>query len=290
MTYPIDKVTTKDNIDLHGLYLPGKGKKTVLIHVHGSAGNFYENPFIQTIYECFEKEGIGFLSTNNRGTGVYNIEAGTKYRGAAIEIFEECLLDIDAWIEFALSRGYKNIILQGHSFGTNKVQYYALNGKYISKIKALILLGFTDSYGTQLKYLENTDLKNEDYLKEANKLVAQNKPLQLLSNLYTNCGELPQTAQSYLNFMSKGSVLSEVLPLRKGRDLVNFQKINIPILGILGDQNEYTVIPIKDAMKLLESENKNCKCFQLINSPHNYIGKEEELINLLLDFIRKHDG
>ena len=56
--------------------------------------------------------------------------------------------------------------------------------------------------------------------------------------------------------MSKESVLSEVLPLRRGRNLDNFKKINIPILGIIGDQSEYTVIPIKDAMKLLESENK----------------------------------
>ncbi len=122
-------------------------------------------------------------------------------------------MDIDAWIKFALSKGYKNIILEGHSFGTNKIQYYALNGKYRKRIKALILLGFTDSYGGQLAHLEKIKQRNEDVLREAEKLIKQNKPLQLLSDLYVNWGELPQTAQSYRSAMAFGSALSNVLPL-----------------------------------------------------------------------------
>ena len=151
MNFPIVKVTTQDDYPLHGLFSEPKVKtESIIIHLHGSAGNFYQSTFYPYLFNLAKDLNIAFLSTNGRGSDVYDIETGTKYTGAAIEISEECLFDIDAWIEFVFSKGYKNIILEGHSFGTNKIQYYALNGKHKSKIKALILLGFTDSYGGQL--------------------------------------------------------------------------------------------------------------------------------------------
>jgi len=154
MDYPIVKVTTVDGYPLHGALSENtKNKKNILIHFHGSAGNFYSHSYLAVLARAANQLNWAYLSTNNRGSYVYELELGTKASGAAIEIFEECLRDIDAWIEFALARGYENIILEGHSFGTNKVQYCALRGKYRSKIKALILLGFNDAFGTQLQYL-----------------------------------------------------------------------------------------------------------------------------------------
>jgi hypothetical protein len=43
------------------------------------------------------------LSTNNRGVGVYDAWQGN---GAAIEKFEDCVIDIDAWMEYVIGRGY----------------------------------------------------------------------------------------------------------------------------------------------------------------------------------------
>ena len=165
MNYPIVKVTTQDGYTFHGLFSEPKQKgQTIVIHFHGSAGNFYFNDFYPHLIKLSNELNIAFLSTNSRGSDVYSVETGTKYTGAAIEIFEECLLDIDAWIEFALSRGYKNIILEGHSFGTNKIQFYSLNGKHKDQIKALILLGFTDSYGGQLEYLKKIGKTKKTHL------------------------------------------------------------------------------------------------------------------------------
>lgn len=118
-------------------------------------------------------------------------------------------------------------------------------------------------------------------------MLAQHKPLQLLSDLSANCGELPQTAQSYSNFMTEGSALSEVLPLRNGSNLDNFRKITVPILGVIGDQNEYTVIPSADAIKLLRSENKLATVYQIGDCPHGYEGKEPELAVIISRFIQE---
>jgi len=285
--YPIVKVTTLDGYSLHGLLLEPKVKgESIIIHLHGSAGNFYQSAFYPYLFKLANDLNIAFLSTNNRGSDVYYVEIDTKYTGAAIEIFEECLFDIDAWIKFALSIGYKNIILEGHSFGTNKIQYYALNGKYKKMVKALILLGFTDSYGGQLEYLKKNNQRNEDILKEASELIKENKPFQLLSDLYINWGELPQTAQSYKNFMTSGSVLSNILPLGQSKNFTNFKKIGIPILGVVGDTGECTVISPKKAVDRLSKENKNARCYMIEDCNHSYQGKEEELIKIIRIFIK----
>lgn len=286
MKFPIVNVVTNDGYTLHGLFSePRKKSQTIIIHIHGSAGNFYQSNFYPYLFKMANQLNISFLSTNNRGTGVYDIEKGTKYRGAAVEIFEECLLDIDSWIEHVVALGYKNIILEGHSFGTNKIQYYILNGKYKSKVKSLILLGFTDSYGGQLEYLKSINLKNEVVLKEAKKLISQNRPLQLLSYELINWGELPQTAQSYFNFMSPGSKLSQILPLRERVNLDNFKKIDIPILGIVGDHDECTVLPPKEAVDMLNKQNKNANCYMIKDSNHIYEGREFELIKITKKFL-----
>ena len=49
-----------------------------------------------------------------------------------------------------------------------------------------------------------------------------------------------------------------------------FQNIHVPILGIIGDQDEseYTIIPSKDAVELLETENRRAEVYQIENSNH----------------------
>ncbi len=288
INYPIVKVTTEDGYSHHGLlFEPELETETIVIHFHGSAGNYYYNDFYPYLAQLSNGLDIAFLSTNSRGSDVYNVEFGTKYTGAAIEIFEECLLDIDAWIEFAISKGYKNIILEGHSFGTNKIQYYAINGKHRSLVEALILLGFTDSYGGQFEYLTKIGKRNEDILKEAEELVKKGKPYQLLSDININWGELPQSAQSYLNFMSNDSALSNVLPLGQNKEFTNFKRIKIPILGVVGDTGECTVIPPKAAVDKLNKENEMAECYMIENCNHSYQGKEEELIKIVGKFLKR---
>jgi pimeloyl-ACP methyl ester carboxylesterase len=288
MKLSLEKAVTTDGYLLHGLcFEPAKATDTIIVHIHGSAGNFYQNSFYPYLFKMAQELNIAFLTTNNRGTGVYDIEKGAKYRGAAVETFKDCLMDIDAWLEFAFKRGCKHIILEGHSFGTNKIQFYALNGRHRKKVKALILMGFTDSYGGQLKYLKTVGLKNKDILAKAKQLIFQDKPFQLLPYGLINWGELPQAAGSYYNFMQKGSKLSKILPLSKKKELINFKKIKKPILGIVGDRNECTVIPPQQAVNMLNKQNPFASCFMIKNCNHVYEGKEKNLVKIIKKFIKK---
>ena len=57
----------------------------------------------------------------------------------------------------------------------------------------------------------------------------------------------------------------------------------------LGDQEEreYTVIPIKDAVALLKTENNRAEVYQVENSDHVFSGKEAEIIALIVDFMQR---
>ncbi|MBS3141400.1 DUF1749 domain-containing protein, partial [Candidatus Woesearchaeota archaeon] len=140
----IVEIKTPDKLPLYGLYNKVNKSKSILINIHGTASNFYENYFMMPLVKLLEKEGISSLSTNNRGASVMQVY---PHAGAAIEHFEDCVLDIDAWVDYALSQGYKKIILQGHSLGTEKVVYYMNKGKNVRNINAIILLAPADSYG-----------------------------------------------------------------------------------------------------------------------------------------------
>lgn len=228
---------------------------------------------------------MAYLSTNNRGAGVYELEKGSISHGVSLEKFADCLLDIDAWIEFALDKGYENIVLEGHSYGTEKIVYYMNEGQHRDRVTGVILLGFSDNVGAQMKYEQSI---GTHYLQEAQALASQGEPERLLRDLFGLCGELPISAQTYLDCFTDGSANAIALPFRQGRDLLYFRNIHVPILGIIGDQEEreYTVIPIKDAVELLKTENRLAEVYQIEDSDHVFSGREAPVIALIADFMQ----
>jgi len=267
------RIETSDNLPLFGMYNKINKSKDVLINIHGTASNFYENYFMTPLTEALAKIGISTLSTNNRGASVYQVY---PHAGAAIEHFEDCVLDIDAWIDYALSQGHKDIILQGHSLGAEKVVYYMGKGRNVKRVKAVILLGPADSYG----YTTESCLSKIELIE----LIEEAKNLVNVGNKEV----LPKGADSFLNFFTPGSELSKALPLRQGKDLKLFQKIKAPILVTIGDEEEYTVIPITKALEVLKKENSLAVCMQLKNCNHDFEKKEEELSEIIINFLKSN--
>jgi hypothetical protein len=64
-----------------------------------------------------------------------------------------------------------------------------------------------------------------------------------------------------------------------------YGKINVPIFTAIGDQQEYTGIPITDALALMRRENPKTETHQLKDCDHDFEGREEELTDLVFRFI-----
>lgn len=288
MEYPIIQVKTKDNICLDGLYLPAEAKDAVFINFHGTASNFHEEDYNKFLAEELLANGISFISANNRGAGVMDTYQQT---GAAFEKFEDCLADFDAWLEFIIKEGFEKIILAGHSLGSEKVVYYMNNGRYADKISAIVLLGPSDSSGSHriLKGQVNPRWPEiEKLLQQAEEMVKSGRGREFLpNNAYGSIiGLMPKTAESFLDFLGPNSKNLEALPLATGR-LENYAKIKVPILAVISDNEdrEFTALPIRDALNLMKKENPLTETAIIAGTDHDFIGKEKELAEIILNFI-----
>ncbi|MBI2065687.1 MAG: DUF1749 domain-containing protein [Candidatus Zambryskibacteria bacterium] len=286
MNYPIVQVETKDHIWLHGLFLEAEESKTVFLHTHGTASNFYEEYFIEVLCNKLLNDGISMLSVNNRGAGVYDIYQRT---GAAVEKFEECLIDLDTWIDFAVQKGYQKIILSGHSLGSEKAVYYMEHGKFSGKISGIVLLGPADSHGSHRVLDGKVNPRAEEIgklLEEANTLVKDNKGETFLPrNAYgSRGGIMPKSASSFIDSLGPNSKLLEGLPFLQ-KNLSVYRRIDVPILVVIGDQYEYTAVPIEEALDLMRKENPKTETHLISNCNHDFEGKEEELTSIIKNFI-----
>ena len=138
---------TKRGIILNGVLFRKQEKKntdTVMIAITGIHGNFYSNPFYYNIGNTLNSKNIDFIyaQTNDAFGEIETINIKTGKReiiGSWNERFFYTDEDIEAYLDFAESEGYKNIILAGHSLGANKVIYY-LSHNHDKRVKHFFLL------------------------------------------------------------------------------------------------------------------------------------------------------
>ena len=283
-------VSTKstDGISYKGLLTEPNSRKGIGIHIHGMAGSVILNSYYQPMHELYSQNGWAFLVGENRGTGTatqFSSEDGVVTIGNAYEIFEECVHDIQGWVDLAKSLGYEKIWLQAHSLGTCKAAYY-FSTLSDSDIDGLILLSPVDMIG--LVYDEFGTKDHEILLNEAQSLEKRKNPRQLLSKFLWD--EYSISAQTYLSLFGKGAkdAIFNYSKPELGWEVVN--SLEIPVLAITGtkDTGIVSVIDPYKAMDLLES--------QLLNSPrkktivyngadHGFKGFEQSIVEDVLKFV-----
>lgn len=143
---------TEDGLELHGILVPPVDRSfPTLVHVHGKCGNFYQNYFIRVFAKECARLGLGFLAMNTRGRDCLAdmlVGENITYLGGSLERFDGCLPDINLMHEMA-SQHSDSVVLQGHSFGCEKVLYYA--NRYDPQIP-LVLLSPSSSRDVQKSY------------------------------------------------------------------------------------------------------------------------------------------
>lgn len=277
MNYPIVKIKTRDKLELFGLFLEAGNTKTAYLHIHGTASNFYEEGFIQPLAESLIKNKISFLSANNRDAEIYN---AWQESGTATEKFADSAADIDGWVKFLVSGGYRNIILSGHSLGTEKTVYYMNKGRLKKYIKAMILLAPSNSFGYQYRW---GDKKVKKLLKISEVLIKKGQGSTMLPwDAYA--WSLPKTAASFYDFLRPDSELLKALPFHLGQ-LEYYRRINIPILAAIGNQQEFTGVGTKKALALLKKENKLAVINYLPGCNHDFENCERKLTKFIIKFI-----
>lgn len=280
---------TQDRIILHGQLFESPNKENIIIHIHGMAGDLYINSFYSAMEKNYPENGWSFLTTENRGTHSvtqFNTTDGECINiGNAYERFEDCVYDIQAWIDKAKELGYKRIWLQAHSLAPSKVVYY-LKDKGTDDIKGLIFLSPSDNLGESL----SKDIVESHYncLKEAQELQKQGLGSQILKNKLADCYIF--SADTYTNMFGENSN-NNIFNYRENKPWDIAKEIKIPIIAFTGTKDEAMIAVIDPyrAMQKLESEFVNSPSIETYvyeDGVHDFTGFGEDVTKKILNFIQ----
>lgn len=276
----INNVFTEDHLLLPCVHFESKIKDICVVFIHGMCGTIVDNYFATVFGKKLSQNGVGFIYEHNRGHSIENdllCEDGTYKRcGCMYEIFEESIYDIDLALKLAKQKGYKRIILMGHSYGCNKVINYYYQKK--PNIIGVILASAPDMVG--IHSLLDKDRKS--LLKEAQINIENNNPDKLLSKMVEDY--MYMSSKTYFNWYNEKSLLNNFPVLSNPKEWKELSSIDVPILTFSGEKEEYYY----KEFELIKSKASSCPNFQyklIDNTGHTYRGKEEEISKLILEFI-----
>ena len=283
------RIRTSDNLELVGLlYEPESETKKILVHVHGMAGNFYENKFLDNIAETLTANGIAFFAFNNRGCeyikDLIKIEGDTRNIvciGNMYEKFEDSLLDIQAGIDFADSRGYTEIHLSGHSLGGPKIAYYASETKD-SKLKSIIFLSPADMVG-----LAKTDEYIDRDVSTAQQMISEGRGDEVMP--FKVWGESYLTANTYMSIGHESSKVDIFSFYDSNSTLPVLGKITVPALTIMGRKDSALTVSIEETMerikKAMSASSKVETCI-LGDADYGYNTYEQQLADVIQAWLK----
>ncbi len=288
MKISLQRIYTKDNLELVGLlYEPESPTHTVLVHVHGMAGNFYENKFVDSLAKILTDNNIAFFAFNNRGCelikDLYKVNNGKRDYvrvGDAFEKFEECVFDIEAAINFVADKGFTDIHLSGHSLGSPKVAYYLSETKD-ERIASVIFLSPADMVG-----LAKADTNYERDITTAQKMITEGKGQELMP--FMVFGESYLSADTYISINHETSKVAIFNFYNPHDELLVLGKIIIPALTIMGRKDAALSIPIEEMMKRIETVmagSPKVKTHILGDADHQYNDYQDQMAEVVRGWI-----
>lgn len=272
------RINSIDQIEQPGiLYTPSNDTNKVVIHIHGLNGNFYENRFLDILAKTYTDKNYAFLTFNNRGRDfITELLKGNDFTiiGGSLERFKDCILDIDGVVNWVKEKGYTEIILEGHSYGCNKVLYY-YNKKKDENIKKIVLLAPCDIPSEGKKFLSEEEYKIAK--EESTRLVNENKENELIDFSVMANGKI--AAGTYYNDFLPGGE-NDFIRYIDGKDGKSeiLNSIDIPILVVFGNVDECVLTqPIDIVKDYLNNNIRNCNIQIIDGADHSYTNKYEEL-------------
>jgi pimeloyl-ACP methyl ester carboxylesterase len=278
MKQELVRINSIDEIEQPGiLYTPNENTNKIVIHVHGLNGNFYENRFLDILAKSYTDKNYAFLTFNNRGRDfITELLKGNDFTviGGSLERFKDCILDIDGIVNWVKAKGYNEIILEGHSYGCNKVLYYYKHKKD-DKIKKIVLLALCDIPSEGKKFLSDEEYKTAK--DESTRLVKEGKDSELIDFSIMANGKI--AAGTYYNDFLPGGE-NDFIRYSDGKNGKSevLKSIDIPTLIVFGDIDECVLTqPIEIVKEYLNNNIDNCNIQIIDGADHSYMNRYEEL-------------
>ncbi len=279
----ISDAYTTDGLRLPMVHFESKEKDICVLCIHGMCGTIIDNYFATVWGKLLSEKNIGFIYEHNRGHSIENDivmrDGSFKRCGCMYEIFEDCIYDIDLAIQIAEDKGYKRIILLGHSYGCNKVIYYYY--KKHPHILGIILASAPDMVGSHLSAQSD---EYEELLNEAKENIDNNEPTKLLHKMIEDY--MYMSSKTYYNWYNENSNLNNLPVISNPKHWEQFETIDVPVLTFSGSKEEDYYLHL-DLLKDKAIRCKNFECKVIENTGHTYKNKEIEIGNLIYNWIKR---
>jgi pimeloyl-ACP methyl ester carboxylesterase len=268
----IIEIETPKKVRLNGLWFGTKKPARVIVWVHGLGGSAFSN---RRLIEQMAKGDTAVIAFNNRGFGVVNrILKGRKKTviGAAHEVFEECVDDIQGAIDLAHDMGVKQIFLGGISTGCQKSIYWAAKrkGKGVSGIILLAPIADYAGLGTE----ERTLLPRAT--KDAQVLVAKGQSHDLLPGALW---PTPIDAQRFLSLYTPDSVEQSLFSYFDTAKTPRILRgVSLPILVLLAGADEHADRPAEDIAVWFEEHVQQPTVSIIEGVDHGFKGGEVSVV------------
>ena len=264
-------VRSKDDVINGGMIFnwPRNGARPIaVIWIHGWGANFYY-PTYTMIGRALAERGYTGITVNTRMHDLANVEAwrGEKrIRGGGYwGLGSEEVRDIAAWVDFAEDRGFKQVVLVGHSAGWSAVKGYQANTQDPRVVGLVIASGMVRA---------DTDPPDPAQLAEASRLVAEGRGDELV--------RIPN--RSFASYISAATFLeAKHLPgvqglFRRPHSHPAATRIRCPILAFYATRNdvgnEADLELLKTCTQRLSSGPSRVATVMIKNTDHMYAGEE----------------
>jgi pimeloyl-ACP methyl ester carboxylesterase len=274
------RLRTRDGVWLDGVVAePRRRRGTALVWVPGLGSVFSSGqPLIRELSARLTAAGIGYFKFNTRGHDVV-ARGGRSLAGAAFERFGRSVEDLRTVVAFAARRGFRHVVLAGHSTGANKALHYAARARD-RRVAALVLLGPVSDVAAEARRVGAVELRRR--VAAATRL-ARRDPHALVPRAWGFW-----SAQRYVSLYRPGTT-EDVFPYyRPGARWTALRAVRVPVAAILGARDEFLDRPARAVIDALRDNARRARTFTgvvVAGADHGFARRERALADIIVRWI-----
>ncbi len=283
----IIRVKTPRGLELKGAMWGSDRMNTVVIMMSGICSNVFQNDLLTSTGGLLSKNNIAFIAGHAMDAfsciAYSDFSTGKqKYTGVVYDDFSLVYEDVEAYVKFARDLGFKNIILAGHSLGSNKIIHYL--GNTSDNFVDYFIVSAPVDLAHWFEVMPNV----KECIELAKKFVDENRGTEILPYLFG--GFSPMSAETVLSFYNAFNLKNCPVISNNGETASLF---NIKVNGsfVIGEKDSLTDGNPEGFMVKLNSYCKHPERNQVIVIPdasHIFYGKDKEYAQTILECVEKH--
>lgn len=283
----IIRVNTPRGLELKGAIWGDNTMDTVVIIMSGICSNVFQNDLLVSTGELLSVNNIACIAGHAMDAfsciAYSDFSAGKqRYTGVVDDDFSFAYEDTEAYVKYAKELGFKNIVLAGHSLGSNKIINYLGNtsDNYVDY--------FIVSAPVDLAYWFEVMPNVKECIELAEQYVQQGRGNDILPKLFG--GFSPMCANTVLGFYNAFNLKN--CPVISGEGETNsLNSIKVSGAFIIGEKDSLTNGDPKGFMEKINSYCKHPENNRVIVVPdasHIFYGKHREYAETVLECVMQN--